>query len=132
MKAVRKIVVLLSAGFLPLVAASASTSEEAYLESCRKDPGVPVPIAVVSPSVGPEYQGGSVQLEFLVKVDGKPAEFSIKSATDDVLATAVVRAVKQWRFQPAEVDGKPVAMRVALPVRIVDPVASAQRLAARE
>ena len=86
MKAVRKIVVLLSAGFLPLVAASASPLEEAYLESCRKDPGVPVPIAVVSPAVGPEYEGGSVQLEFLVKADGKPAEFSIKSATDDVLA----------------------------------------------
>lgn len=132
MKAVRKIVVLLSAGFLPLVAADASPSEEAYLESCRKDPGVPVPIAVVSPAVGPEYEGASVQLEFLVKADGKPAEFSIKSAPDDVLASAVLKAVKLWRFQPAEIDGKPVAMRVALPVNIVNPLASSPRLAVRE
>ena len=132
MKAVRKIVVLLSAGLLPLVAASASPVEEAYLESCRKDPGVPVPIAVVSPAVGSEFAGGSVQLEFLVKADGKPAEFSIKSATDDVLATAVLRAVKQWRFQPAKIDGKPVAVRVALPVNIVNSLASSPRLAARE
>jgi periplasmic protein TonB len=132
MKVVSKLVILLSAGLLPLVAASASTAEEAYLVSCRKDPGVPVPIAVVSPAVGPEYEGGSVQLEFLVNVDGKPAGFSIKSATDDVLAAAVVKAVKQWRFQPAEIDGKPVAMKVALPVRIVDPLAPAERLAARE
>jgi protein TonB len=123
MKAVRKLVVLLSMGALSVVAASASALEQAYLESCRKDPGVPVPVAVVSPTVGPEFGGGSVHLEFVVGVDGKPAEFSIKSATDDVLATEVIKAVKQWRFLPAELDGKPVATKVALPVKVVEPTA---------
>jgi TonB family protein len=105
MKAVRKLVVLLSVGALSAIAASASTLEKAYLESCRKDPGVPVPVTVVSPAVGPEYNGASVQLEFVVDAAGKPAEFSIKSASDDVLASAVVQAVKQWRFLPAEING---------------------------
>ena len=132
MKAVSKLVVLLSMGALPVVAAPASTPEQAYVESCRKDPGVPVPVTVVSPTVGPEFNGGSVQLEFVVGVDGKPAEISIKSATDDVLATAVVKAVKQWRFLPAESNGQPVATRVALPVKIVDPAGSADRYAAFE
>lgn len=132
MKAVRKLVVLLSVGALSLVAASASTTEQAYLKSCRKDPGVPVPVTVVSPTVGPEYNGGSVQLEFVVDAEGKPAEFSIKSASDEVLATAVVKAVKQWRFLPAEINGKPVATKVALPVKIVDPVVSGDRYAAFE
>ncbi len=120
MKAVSKLVVLLSLGALAGAAAYATDSEQAYLDSCRKEPGVPVPVTVVSPTVGPEYNGASVQLEFLVDADGKPAAFSIKSATDDVLATAVVKAVKQWRFLPAEVDGKPIATKVALPVKIVD------------
>ena len=132
MKAVRKLVVLLSVGALSAVAASASTPEQAYLESCRKEPGVPVPVTVVSPTVGSEFNGGLVQLEFVVDVDGKPAEFSIKSNTDEVLAMAVVKAVKQWRFLPAETNGKPVAMKVALPVRIVDPVGSGDRFAAFE
>jgi TonB family protein len=132
MKVVHKLVVLLSVGALSLVAASASTPEQAYVESCRKEPGVPVPVTVVSPSVGPEYNGGSVQLEFVVDAEGKPAEFSIKSASDDVLATAVVKAVKQWRFLPAEINGKPVATKVALPVKIVDPVVSGDRYAAFE
>jgi TonB family protein len=127
MKAVNKLVVLLNVGALLSVAASASTLEQAYLESCNKDPGVPVPVTVVSPAVGPEFNGGLVQLEFLVDVEGKPADFSIKSATDDVLATAVVKAVKQWRFLPAEVDGKPVAKKVRLPVKVVDPVGSESR-----
>jgi periplasmic protein TonB len=130
MKAVRKLVVLLSVGALSAVAASASTPEQAYLESCRKEPGVPVPVAVVTPMVGPEFNGSLVQLEFVVDVDGKPAEFSIKSSTDDVLATAVVKAVKQWRFLPAEANGKPVATKVALPVKIVDPLASSPGFAA--
>ncbi len=132
MKAVKKLVVLLSVGALLSVAASASTPEQAYLDTCNKDPGVPVPITVVSPAVGSEFNGGSVLLEFVVDAAGKPAEFSIKSASDDVLATAVVKAVKQWRFLPAELDGKPVATKVALPVRIIDPAVSGDRYAAFE
>src|SRR5687767_2443891 len=102
MKAVRKLVVLLSVGALRVVATPVSTAEQAYLDSCRKDPGTPVPVAVVSPAVGPEYHGGKVQLEFMVNADGKPSEFSIKSAPDERVARAVVEAVKQWRFVPAE------------------------------
>ena len=132
MKAVRTLVLLLSSGFLPLAAAPASSLEEAYLESCRKDPAVPVPIQVVTPIVGAGYGGTSVKLEFTVDAKGRPAGFSIKSAPDDMLARVVVEAVKQWRFQPAERDGKPVAMKVALPVNIVDSVASGPRFAARE
>ncbi|WP_414660910.1 energy transducer TonB [Horticoccus sp. 23ND18S-11] len=132
MKAVRKLVVLLTVGLLPIVAASASTPEATYLETCRKDPGVPVPVSVVSPTVGPEFNGGAVFLEFVVDAAGKPAEFSIKSTTDELLATAVVKAVKQWRFLPAEIDGKAVATKVALPVRIIDPVGTGASFAGLE
>jgi TonB family protein len=126
-KAVSKLVVVLSLGALLHTAAYASDAEQAYLDSCRKEPGVPVPVTVVSPTVGPEYNGAFVQLEFLVDAEGKPAAFSVKSATDDILASAVLKAVKQWRFLPAEIDGKPVATKVALPVKIVDTWALASR-----
>lgn len=71
-----------------------------------------------------------MKVEFVVDVDGRPREFSIKSAPDDVLARSVVAAVKQWRFLPAEANGRPVATKVALPVNIVDPVAAGDRYAA--
>ena len=122
MKAVSKLAVLISLVSLASVAASAKTDEQAYLESCHKAPGIPVPVSVVSPTVGPEYAGAVVQLEFVVDASGKPAEFSVKSASDDTLASAVVQAVKQWRFAPAEKNGLPVATKVTLPVRIVDSV----------
>ena len=130
MKAVRKFVVLLSVGALRVIATPMTTVEQAYLDSCRKDPGTPVPVAVVSPIVGPEYHGRAVQLEFVVNADGKPSAFSIKSAPDEILARAVVEAVKQWRFLPAEANGKPVATKVALPVTIIDSLVSGGRYAA--
>src|SRR5258706_6978641 len=117
MKAVSKLVILLSTGVLSTVVASAtSLAEQTYLETCRKDSEVPVPYAVVSPAVGAEYDGAVVQLEFTVGEDGKPVQFAIKGTPDDVLARMVVEAVKQWRFLPAEIDGKPVAKKCALPV----------------
>jgi len=120
MKAVSKLAVLFSLVALASVTASATTDEQAYLGSCRKAPGVPVPLAVVSPSVGPEYVGATVQLEFIVDATGQPTAFSVKSTSDETLALAVVHAVKLWRFKPAEKDGVPVATKVTLPVKIVD------------
>ncbi|MBI5769278.1 MAG: energy transducer TonB [Verrucomicrobia bacterium] len=120
MKAVNKLAVRLSLGLFAAVIASAKTDEQAYLESCLKGPGVPVPVAVVSPSVGPEHVGATVQLEFTVDTTGKPADLNVKSSPDFMLSRAVVDAVKQWRFKPAERDGSPVATKVSLPVTIVD------------
>ncbi len=124
MKAVSKFAVMLSLVALASVAASAMTDEQAYLESCHKVPGVPVPVSVVAPTVGSEYSGATVQLEFIVDAAGKPADISVKSAPDNTLATAVVQAVKQWRFAPAEKNGLAVATKVALPVKIVSSAVS--------
>jgi TonB family protein len=122
MKAVSKLLALFSLGALASVAASASTVEQTYLQTCRKDPGVPVPMVVVTPTVfGSEYNGTTLELEFVVTEQGKATNISVKSAPDDALAAAFVDAVKQWKFKPAERNGSPVATKVALPVQIVAP-----------
>ena len=128
MKAVSKLVILLSVGALSAVVASATTPEQAYIESCRKDSGYPVPVAVVSPSVGPDYAGAVVRLEFIVDTTGKPVDLSVKSSPDDRLAAAVMDAVKLWRFKPAEYEGVPVETKVSLPVKIVDDTSGGEPL----
>jgi TonB family protein len=130
MKAVSKLLVLVSLGTLGAAAALATTAEQSYLETCRKDPGVPVPLIVVSPIVEPEYNGTTVQLAFVVDATGKPADFSVQSSPDSTVAMAVMDAVKQWRFKPAERDGAPVATKVVLPVKIVEPTPEETRYAA--
>jgi TonB family protein len=125
MKATNKLAVLLSLGALAPFAASAKTLEQTYLESFQKAPGAPVPISVVSPQVGQNFTGDSVEIEFLVDTTGKTSDFVVKSSSDATLSGLVVAAVKQWEFAPAIRDGVPVATKVDLPVRIVDESAEA-------
>ena len=117
---VSKLAILLGLGGLAPFAASAKTPEQAYIESSRKGPGVPVPLVVVSPRVDPEFAGQTVKLEFLVDATGKATGIIVESSPDETLSEAVVEAVKQWEFAPAQVKGAPVPTRVELPVQIVD------------
>jgi protein TonB len=120
MKNNNKLALLLSLGALLPFAASAKTLEQSYIESCRQGTDVPVPVAVVAPQVGGYDIGQAVQVEFVVDTTGHTSEISVKSTNDRDFAEAVADAVKQWQFTPAQHNGAPVAMRVVLPVRVVE------------
>lgn len=118
MKAVNKLAVLISLGALLPLAVSAKTAEEAYVETSLKSPGVPVPVAVVKPSVSPEYAGAQLDVTFTVDAQGTPTQLAVVSSPDARLAKVVMDAVKKWRFTPAQKNGTAVAKKVVLPVRI--------------
>jgi TonB family protein len=112
----------LSLGLLlaPLALTAADVTEKAYVESYRNRAAGPIPTSVISPEVSSRYAGRQVVLEFVVDATGKPTD--IKSVTPGAtpeLVASVSEAVSQWKFSPALVDGKPVARKVALPVKIV-------------
>jgi TonB family protein len=119
MKVASKLAILLSLGTFGSFA-SAKSLEQTYLDNCRKDSNVPVPIIVVSPQVDSALVGETVEVEFTVSTAGKPSNVSVLSSKDAALSDAVVTAVKQWQFKPAQKDGAPVATKVILPVRVVD------------
>ncbi|AKS41514.1 M56 family metallopeptidase [Wenzhouxiangella marina] len=55
---------------------------------------------------------GEVQLEFRVRTDGSVDQIQIlNSAPDGVFDDAAVRALAQWKFEPAMLDGQPIARR---------------------
>lgn len=112
----------LSLGLLlaPLALKAADATEKAYVESYRNRAGGPIPTAVVTPAVSPRFAGTQVVLEFVVDATGKPTEIkSVTPGANTELVSAVADAVARWKFSPALVDGKPVARKVALPVKIV-------------
>ena len=114
--------IVLSLGLLlaPL-ALLAKSSESAYVESYHGRTDIPVPISVVTPEVDARFAGQQVVLEFVVDPTGKPTQLaSATPAVDAELMASVVAAVEKWQFAPALTDGKPVARKVALPVKIVD------------
>jgi TonB family protein len=130
MKNVNKLAVLLSLAALLAPALKAKSLEETYLETCRKDVGVPVPVVVVSPDVPANYAGLTVEIAFTVEASGKTSTFSVKSSPDAELGATVVDAVKKWRFKPAVTDGVAVATKVVLPIRIVEAPFAGARFAA--
>jgi TonB family protein len=121
MKAINKLAVLIGLSALLPFAASAKTTEEAYLKICAKGPNIPVPVAVVSPTnVSSDYVGTKVEVAFTVDTKGSPTGLSVVSAPDAILARLIVDAVKQWRFTPVSHNGTAVATKVILPIKIVD------------
>jgi TonB family protein len=119
MKVANKLAVLISLGALLPFAVFAKTPEQTYLDASLKAPGVPVPVAVVSPSdVDAKYAGAQVQLAFTVDATGIPTNFSVVASPDAALAKVVMDAVSKWRFTPAQKNGAVIATRVVLPVRV--------------
>ena len=118
MKVANKLAVLLSLGAFTSFA-SAKPVEQTYLESCLKGPGVPVPTMVITPHVASSYIGDTVDIEFTVSSTGKTSSFSVVSSPDIALGDAVLQAVREWQFAPAQRGGVPIATTVVLPVRIV-------------
>lgn len=114
-----KLAILLGLGMSLVSLASAESMEQAYLDTCQKAPGVPLPVSVVAPRVAESSIGQKVEVEFTVTTSGKPQGISVVSATDAYLADDVVAAVKQWQFAPATRNGVPVETKVILPVRVV-------------
>ena len=55
---------------------------------------------------------GEVVLIYTVLVDGTTTDFTVESATNDTFAAHAIHAVKQWKFVPAQLDGKPVESQV--------------------
>ena len=82
--------------------------------------GVTVPRATYDPD--PEYDDedrkknieGMVLLSVIVTKDGRTADIKITKSLTPGLDKQAIKAVSQWRFDPATKDGQPVAVRLVI------------------
>jgi TonB family protein len=84
-------------------------------------PGVTPPRVVRQ--VPPKYSGsrgvrvvGSVTISLVVTAQGFPKDPQVVKSLDKDVDQSALDAVRQWRFDPARKDGKPVAVRIALEI----------------
>ena len=96
----------------------------------RAEPTAPAPIggdvkpAKLIKSVPPIYPdiartqhlSGNVQIDASIEADGNVGPMKVLSGPT-LLHQAALNAVKQWKFQPAELDGKPTAMHLTVTVQ---------------
>jgi TonB family protein len=103
----------------PLLA-SARMSDQAYTGTGPNSSSIPIPTSVVAPEVDGHGAGKTVTAEFVVDQTGRPTGIRIISGNGDrALKAAVTAAVSQWRFKPAESNGRPVSRTVVVPFRFV-------------
>jgi len=84
--------------------------------------GVTVPRVVYDPE--PEYSEegrklktqGSVVLWLVVDTDGRPRNIRVRRALGVGLDEKAVEAVSKWRFAPARLNGRPVAVEINVEV----------------
>ena len=74
----------------------------------------------VDPEYSPGSRGirleGSVIIESIITSRGVPTALRVVKSLAEEVDRAALEAVKQWRFEPAKKDRKPVAVRVTIEV----------------
>jgi periplasmic protein TonB len=58
---------------------------------------------------------GPVVLELLIDKEGNPQNIKVKKG-DPVLANAVIKAVKQWKYKPYKLNGEAVEVETSVTV----------------
>src|SRR5262249_55281393 len=84
--------------------------------------GVSAPKALFTP--GPEYSGearkakyqGTVGLWLIVGADGRPRRVKVARTLGMGLDQKAIEAVRNWKFEPAMKDGRPVAVQINVEV----------------
>lgn len=104
----------------PPTAAAQSDDETVY------DLGPDITPPRVIKQVNPHYSGvravGSLTIALVVTSKGLPKDPRVvpgpdKDRDDKALDQSAVDAVKEWRFAPAQKNGKPIAVRVSVQLR---------------
>lgn len=103
---------------LLLVCASLAHAEDVY------DLGDGITPPRITHHVNPQYPedlngvkvDGSVTIALVVTSKGLPDNPQVVKSLEKQVDRCAVEAVKQWRFAPAQKQGKPVAVRVTIEI----------------
>jgi TonB family protein len=107
---------------LSLLAALPAFAHEENAPTPREsESSVPVPTRIVHPGVSPGQIGKVVRVQLTITKEGKPTDIRTVDfpQNDPLFAERVIRALRSWEFAPArDSDGRPVAMKVTMPIRV--------------
>ena len=80
----------------------------------------PIPLVKISPQYPPELKRnrvqGEVHLIFIVDQFGNVKRPRVSKSTNREFNENAIKAVRQWKFEPGEKDGRQVMTRVRLPL----------------
>lgn len=100
--------------------ATFSDEEMASSYSIKDVDKPPAPIKQDAPVLPKDLTNasGMVHVAFIIGEDGKVTGVRVVRSTSDELVPVVLQAVEKWMFEAAVKEGKPVAIRAVVPVRV--------------
>ena len=117
------------AGFVALIASGCSVIPSSfnapvpptYAEANSNRTDLPSPVHTVRPefpwSMRRAGIPGYVNVRCLIDAQGRVAETTVATATDDAFVKPALLALRQWQFKPAMRDGVAVPMAILVPIR---------------
>lgn len=78
----------------------------------------PQPVEVVAPQFARVHDGSTVHVKLTIDHEGNASDVVVMFAQDPQLKRDIVKAVEQWKFEPAQKDGKAVETRVVMPLEL--------------
>jgi TonB family protein len=63
---------------------------------------------------------GQVRIAFMIDRDGNVQDPYVQDSTDPVFELPALAAVKKWKFEPGMIDGRPVRVRMRVPITFPD------------
>jgi hypothetical protein len=87
--------------------------------------GVPTPpyaalkqVPELTPELAGSCAGKLIVVAGLLNTDGKFEHLSVKKTPDPRINTLVTEALGNWTFQPSQIEGNPVPLKVMLGIRL--------------
>ena len=79
----------------------------------------PKPVKQTPPSIPPELQGvkASVQIGFIIDEKGRVTKPRIVQSSNTSFNEISLKCIREWEFDPGTKGGKPVKVRVVVPLR---------------
>lgn len=78
----------------------------------------PQPIEVVAPQFARTHDGSTVHVKLTIDTEGNASDVIVLFPHDPQLKRNITKAVEQWKFEPAQKDGKAVETRVVMPLEL--------------
>jgi hypothetical protein len=72
----------------------------------------------LAPELAARCAGKLIIASAIMNVMGKLEQVSVKQTPDSQLAARLVEALNHWSFQPAQINGNPVALKILLGIRL--------------
>jgi hypothetical protein len=109
------------------------TLQYAVLQPAAGDPGgsagriqgTPTPpyamlkeVPELTPELARKCRHELIVASAIIDVSGKVEQVSVRRSPENQLVGPLVEALEHWIFEPAQIDGRPVALKILLGIRL--------------